>query len=446
MSLDFEVDAPPLESLDELVDWFAAGEKTGPALTVGVEHEKLPFRRSDHSVVTYDDGIKPFLEGMQRFGWQPATEGHLVALKRDGESITLEPGGQVELAGAPHATLHRSKEELVRHVREVGEVGRELGIDFAWLGIRPALRPEDMPGVPKSRYRFMAEYLPTKGRRALDMMFLTATVQANFDFTSEADMVAKMRTAMRISPAISALFANSPFRYGSWDGHRSTRYAAWREVDPDRCGFLPFVFDEDFGYRRYLEWALDIPMLFFRREGKFIDLGARPFRRFFEEGFEGHRPNIGDFETHLSLTFPEVRLKQFIEVRSVDCVPPDLAIASVALWKGLLYDETARQGADAVFEDLSGPELESVQFKAAQQGPSARLRSGTLRDRIGELLALAREGLDRLGGDEAPLLEPAQELFESGLTPADRLIANYGAEPARDGVIGDILDGAVAKS
>lgn len=444
MSLDFEVDAPPIESLDELVDWFAAGEKPSTSLKVGVEHEKLPFRRADHGVVGYDDGIKPFLEGMQRFGWKPATEGPLVALKRDGESITLEPGGQVELAGAPRESLHASLDELHQHVREVNEVGDELGLGFAWLGIRPAERASDMPGVPKARYRFMADYLPTRGRRALDMMFLTATVQANFDFTSEADMVAKMRTAMRVSPAISALFGNSPYRHGAWDGHRSTRYAAWREVDPDRCGFLPFVFDEDFGYRRYLEWALDVPMLFFRREGKFIDLGARPFRRFFEEGFEGHRPNIGDFETHISLTFPEVRLKQFIEVRSVDCVPPNLAISAVALWKGLLYDEKARDGADQVFADLSVHELEALQFRAAQDGPKARVRSGTLKDRIGELLTLARGGLERLGHGEAPLLDPAVALFESGQTLSDRLVQTYGAEPARDRAIGRILDGARA--
>ncbi len=428
MSLDFESDAPPIKSLDELVEWFAAGEKSG-TLGVGMEHEKLPFRLADGGPVDYDSGIGPFLLGMTRFGWEaPESDGPVVMLKRGGESITLEPGGQVELAGAVRHNLHDAAHDLDAHVRESGEVAAANGFAFAWLGLRPGELPAAMPAMPKPRYRLMADYLPRHGRRALDMMFLSATVQANFDYVSEADMVEKMRVAMAISPTMAAIFANSPFRNRAWDGNRSSRYAAWREVDPDRCGLLDFVFDDDMGYRRYLEYALDIPMLFYRREGRFIRL-ERSFREFMEKGHDGERPNIGDFETHLSLMFPEVRLKQFIEVRSVDCVPPALAMASVAMWKGVLYDATARREALSLF-GARGRDLAAIQYLAAQDGLHAKTRDYSALDLARELLRIAEAGLDRQdtdGPEERSLLEPAKALVASGQTLADRWVGDYGA-------------------
>lgn len=428
MSLDFESDAPPIGSLDELVEWFAAGEKSG-ALGVGVEHEKLPFWLEGGGPVDYDSGIGPFLRGMTRFGWQaPEGDGPVVMLKRGGESITLEPGGQVELAGAVRQNLHDAAHDLDAHVQESGEMAAAHGFAFAWLGLRPGELPAAMPAMPKPRYRYMADYLPKKGRRALDMMFLSATVQANFDYVSEADMVEKMRAAMAISPTMAAIFANSPYRNLAWDGNRTSRYAAWREVDPDRCGLLDFVFDEEMGYRRYLEYALDIPMLFYRREGRFIRL-EKTFREFMEKGHEGERPNIGDFETHLSLMFPEVRLKQFIEVRSVDCVPPALAMASVAMWKGILYDQTARREVLSLFRARDRG-LAAIQFLAAQDGLRAKTSSYSALDLARELVRIAEAGLDRQdtdGPEERTLLEPVKSLLATGQTLADRWLADYGA-------------------
>ncbi|MEL6543836.1 MAG: glutamate-cysteine ligase family protein [Myxococcota bacterium] len=428
MSLDFESDAPPIESLDELVDWFAKGEKSG-SLGVGVEHEKLPFRLEDGAPVDYDSGIGPFLRSMSRFGWEPPEgDGPAVMLKRGDESITLEPGGQVELASGVRENLHDAADDLHHHVRESNEVAAEHGFAFAWLGLRPGELADKMPGVPKPRYQHMASYLPTKGRRALDMMFLSATVQANFDYVSESDMSEMMRVSMAISPTVSSIFCNSPYRNGEWHGYRSSRYAAWREVDPERCGLLHFVFDDDMGYRRYLEYALDVPMLFYRRKGRFVEL-KKPFREFLEQGHNGERPNLGDFETHLSLMFPEVRLKQFIEVRSVDCVPPSLALASVALWKGVLYDSTARAQCMELFAPYRGAALDAIQFTVAQDGLSAHTTNYHALELARELVQIAEGGLDRIASEgraERSLLEPVKELLSSGKTLADRRITQFG--------------------
>lgn len=440
MSLDFESNAPPIGSEDELVDWFADGEKTSGRLGVGVEHEKLPYRNADFGPVTYGEGIGPFLKGMSRFGWEPIGGNAVVALKRGAESITLEPGGQVELAGAVHHSLVDARDEMRRHLDECDEVSQELGFGFAWLGLRPRGMGSEMPLMPKERYRRMSAYLPRQGRRALDMMFLSATVQANFDYTSESDMVAKMRTAMLVSPIVAALSANSPYRHGRWDGYRSSRYAAWREVDPDRCGLLPFVFDEDFGYRRYLDYALDVPMLFVKREGRFVDLGGRTFRSFLREGHDGHRPNVSDFETHLSLMFPEVRLKRFIEVRSADCVPPAYAIAAIALWKGILYDEESLTASYALLNPLRGSRLQALQYRVAQDGLNAREGEFRVLDIARELLALASKGLERVDpqASQAGLLKPLEELVVRRSTLADDLLTKYGEVPD-DAAIASLL-------
>lgn len=430
MSLDFESNAPPIQSVDELIAWFRVGEKPKHEHGVGIEHEKLVYRHSDGAAVSYDGGVAALLRGFIRLGWEPLGDGPVVALKRAGVAITLEPGGQIELAGAVHRSLIEVKRELDEHVAESQELGDELGIGLAWYGMRPMERASEVAIMPKERYRRMSAYLPRKGRRALDMMFLTATVQANFDYVDEADMVAKMRLATAASPMVAAIFAHSPYRHGSWDGYRTSRYAAWREVDPDRCGILDFVFDEDFGYRRYLDYALDIPMLFFRRDGRFVDLGALPFRRFLEEGHGGHRPNLSDFETHLSLMFPEVRLKRFIEVRSVDCVPPAYALASVALWKGLLYDDDSRSKALELLRDLRGARLAEVALRVAQDGLAARTGRFDVLEIARELAKIAACGLNRIDPDasKACMLDPVHELLDRGATLADDLVERFGRE------------------
>lgn len=436
MSLDSEWNAPVIESLDDLIGYFRAAEAPPEQVRVGIEYEKLPFFTRDLAPVPYEGGIHDVLQRLRRYGWRPAGAlAPLVALERGESQITLEPGGQFEHASAPQRNLHLVAEEVARHTRELVEVGAELGVGFSTLGFRPFESTDDMPWMPKARYRVMREYLPTRGGAALEMMLLSATVQASFDFTSEADMADKVRCAMAVSPIVAAMFANSPFVRGAWHGRRSRRYAMWRDVDPDRCGLLPFVFDDDFGYRRYVEWALDVPMFFLRRGGKYLDVGHMSFRRFLEEGFAGERANGADFVNHLSTLFPEVRLKRFIEVRSADCAPAPLALALAALWKGLLYDVEARSAASALTSSLSFAELEAMQIAVAQDGLRARGPGYEALELARELVRLARRGLSRhgernaRGEDESCYLAPLEVFLDAGETLADRAVARFGAGP-----------------
>jgi glutamate--cysteine ligase len=441
MSSDVERASPPIGGIEDLVALIAAGAKKG-TLRVGTEHEKLPFFRRTLGPVGYDDGIRPLLLGLAGRGWTPEPEAtRPIALKRGQASVTLEPGGQFELSGAPFVSIHETAAELHAHMLELSAVAAPLGIAFAGLGFRPFESTASMPWMPKPRYQVMRDYLPKKGAAALEMMLLSATVQANLDFVSEADMAQKMRCSMSISPVVAAMFACSPYVDGLWRGRRTRRYAMWRQVDVDRCGLLPFVFAEDFGYRHYVEWALDVPMFFLRRGGVYLPLEGVTFRHFIEHGLEGERATIADFENHLSTLFPEVRLKTHLEVRSADAGPMALAIALPAFWKGILYDAESMRAATALLAHLEFPERLAMQIAVAQDGLLAHGAGWHAGELARELVRLAKAGLSRQavhnaqGEDETIYLVDLERIVESGRTLADDLVERHGAgpfdEPAR---------------
>jgi glutamate--cysteine ligase len=447
MSSDVERASPPITSVDDLVEPLRSGEKSGELL-VGLEHEKLPVVERTLRPADYEHGILPLLLGLTRFGWVPEPDpARPVALRRGRSTVTLEPGGQFELSAAPLPTTHDIALDLHRHLTELFEVAGPLGLRCSTLGLRPRESTVTAPWMPKPRYAAMREYLPKKGRFALDMMLLTATVQANFDFVSEADMAAKMRTAMGISPVVAAIFAHSPYWLGKWSGYRTRRYAVWREVDPDRCGLLPFVFEPDFGYRQYVEWALDVPMIFVRRGGEYLPGDGLTFRRFWKESTAVDPATVADFENHLSTLFPEVRLKRYLEVRSADACPPPYALAVIALWKGILYDAQALAEAWALVSGLVFEERLAMQLAAAQDALRGHGPGWHLGELARELVRIARGGLrrqarlDDFGRDETMYLDPLEELVKTEVTLADRLLKNFGEGPLDDADLRMLLMG-----
>jgi len=405
----------PIESVDELVAFLRAGEKPPERWRVGTEHEKIGLHGADRSPVEYggDCGIGVLLERIaDRAGWEPVFEDErIIALQRDGASITLEPGGQLELSGAPLRTIFETCAEFHAHLELVRGISEPMDILWLGLGIHPIHSVDELPRMPKERYRIMRRYLPTRGSRGLIMMFSTATVQANLDYASEEDMVDKVRTALVVSPIVSAIFANSSLSDGKANGFVSRRMHAWTDTDPDRCGMLPIAFEPDFGYRRYVEWALDVPMFFVVREGRFDPAYDMTFRRFLENGRGGERATLADFDRHLTTLFPEVRVKQFIEVRCADAVPPGLTCSLPALWKGILYDETARTAA-ANLVSATQAEREAAAEAVSRQGLAASYAGHSVLALARELAELARGGLGRIGHagpsapDESAFLDP----------------------------------------
>jgi glutamate--cysteine ligase len=345
-------------------------------------------------------------------GWEPISEdGNIIALQLDGASITLEPGGQLELSGAPLRTIFETCAEFHAHLELVRAVSEPLDIVWLGLGIHPIHSVEELPRMPKERYRIMRRYLPTRGSRGLIMMFTTATVQANLDYESEADMVDKVRTSLAVSPIVSAIFANSSLSDGKANGFVSRRMHAWTDTDPDRCGMLPIAFESDFGYQRYVDWALDVPMFFVVREGRFEPAYDMTFRQFLENGRGGEPATLADFDRHLTTLFPEVRVKQFIEVRCADAVPPGLTCSLPALWKGILYDATARAAA-ANLVDANQAEREAASEAVSRQGLAAHYAGQPVLGLARELVGIARSGLERIGHagpnapDESAFLDP----------------------------------------
>jgi glutamate--cysteine ligase len=409
--------APQLfvESVDDLVAFLRAGEKPPERWRVGTEHEKIGLHGADQSPVEYggDCGIGVLLQRIvDRTDWKPIFEdGKLVALQRNGASITLEPGGQLELSGAPLRTIFETSAEFHAHLELVRGVSEPLDIVWLGLGIHPIHPVDELPRMPKERYRIMRRYLPTRGSRGLIMMFATATVQANFDYASEEDMVDKVRTALMVSPIVSAIFANSSLSDRKANGFVSRRMHAWTDTDPDRCGMLPIAFESDFGYRRYVEWALDVPMFFIVREGRFEPAHDMTFRQFLKNGRRGERATLADFDRHLTTLFPEVRVKQFIEVRCADAVPSGLTCSLPALWKGILYDEGARAAAKNLV-DASQAEREAAAEAVSRQGLAASYAGQPVLGLARELAQLARRGLERIGHagpnapDESAFLDP----------------------------------------
>jgi len=434
--------SPIIESRDELVADLEAGSKPKRDWRIGTEHEKFGFYLSDHAPVPYagERGISVLLETLKdRFGWDAVTEnGNIIALRRKdcpkGGSVSLEPGGQLELSGAPLETLHETYEELRQHLVEVGEVGGELGIGFLGLGFSPKWTLAETPVMPKERYRIMARYMPKRGKRGLDMMFRTATVQVNLDFGDEADMVAKMRVGLALQPVATALFANSPFTEGKPNGFQSYRAEIWRDTDPDRTGLLPFVFEPGMGFERYVDYALDVPMYFVYRDERYIDVAGASFRDFLEgrlAALPDARPTLEDWADHLTTLFPDVRLKRFLEMRGADAGSFAQICALPALWTGLLYDKEALDGALALISDWTEQERQGLRDAVPRLGVKTPFRGGTLRDAGREMVGLALGGLqrrarlDRSGDNESKALQPLIETVEEGRSPADRLLAAY---------------------
>jgi glutamate--cysteine ligase len=434
-------DSAPIESRDDLLATFAAGEKVPDRWRIGTEHEKFVYRTSDHRAPSYDEpgGIRDLLMGLTEFGWKPVVEsGNVIALSGPDGTVSLEPAGQFELSGAMLDNLHQTCAEAGRHLAQVKAVGEKLGIGFLGLGMWPDKTRSDLPVMPKGRYAIMLNYMPKVGNLGLDMMLRTCTIQTNLDYSSEADMVKKFRVGLALQPVATALFANSPFTEGKPNGYLSYRSHIWEDTDPDRTGMLPFVFEDGFGYERYLDYALDVPMYFVFRDGKYVDVAGESFRQFLDgrlPQLPGEKPLLTDFVDHLSTIFPEVRLKSFLEMRGADGGPWSRICALPALWVGLLYDDQALDEAWNLVKGWTIDEHEALR----RDVPKLALRAqapggGTVHDLAGAVVDIAARGLTRRGrlnsaGDnESGFLDPLNEIVASGKTPAERLLDLYHGE------------------
>jgi len=447
------VDSEVVESRDALVAWLEAGCKpTGP-FRIGVEHEKIPFYRADRSPVPYggERGIRALLEGMRaELGWERIEDReNLIGLydAEGGGAISLEPGGQFELSGAPLEDAHGALTELDRHLAVCRTVADPMGIGFLTLGMSPKWSLAETPSMPKSRYEIMARYMPKVGSRGLDMMFRTATVQANLDFSSEQDMVAKMRVGLALQPAIAALFANSPFTDGKLNGLLSARSEIWRHTDPARTGMLAFAFEPGMGFERYVDYALDVPLYFVKRGDHYLDVAGASFRDLLAGRLKqapGERATIADWANHLSSIFPEVRLKRYLEMRGADVGPPERIVALSALMAGLYYDACALSSAEALIKGWTAAERQKLRDGAPMLGLGAEMRGRSLRAIALDMLAIAHGGLKRRarlnakGEDETVCLRPLEAIAESGEEPARYWIERYegpwgrSVEPAFD--------------
>jgi glutamate--cysteine ligase len=442
MSNPGEEDATPIASgqkaaVRQLAEYLAVGGKPRAAWRIGTEHEKFGFHRpgtdAPFSAPPYEPGgIRAMLEGIAGRGWEPILDqGNLIGLKKDGESVSLEPGGQFELSGAPVASLHETVAELDRHFADVHAVAGPLGLGFAPLGFHPTARRADMPFMPKSRYVIMRRYMPLVGSLGLDMMLRTCTVQVNLDFADETDMVRKLRAGLLLQPVATALFANSPFTEGKPNGFLSARANVWTDTDAARTG-VPGVFLEDgFGFEAYVEWLLDVPMYFAARHGTLRDVAGASFRDYVAgrvEALADLTPTLGDFADHITTTFPEVRLKRFLEMRGADAGSPAMMVAQSAFWVGLLYDEAALEAALAVCRRYTVADLVGLRAAVPRMGLGAPLGDGTLARLAGEAVEIAAGGLRARGLGEEALLAPLQEITAGGPTQAEAWLALYHGE------------------
>ena len=427
----------PITDKRQLVDYLAAGSKPRAKWRIGTEHEKFAFNRKDFRTLPYDGpaGIRAVLEGMMRFGWVPVLEnGNPIALSKGACNITLEPGGQFELSGAPVETLHQTCSEVNDHLDQVKQVDAELGTGMLGMGFNPKWARADQPWMPKGRYQIMRDYMPKKGKLGIDMMIRTCTVQVNLDFADEADMVKKMRVGIALQPVATALFADSPFTEGKPNGFMSYRSHIWTDTDPDRCGMLPFVFDPGYGFERYVDWMLDVPMYFVYRQGRYIDASGQSFRDFLAgklPALPGEIPGMGDWTDHLTTAFPEVRLKRFLEMRGADSGPWQRLCALPALWVGLLYDAQALDAAWDLCKDWTIAEREQLRADVPRAALRAQVRKRNVQDLAKDVLAIARAGLkrrailDAKGRDESRFLDILQGIADSGRCPAEDKLALF---------------------
>ena len=427
----------PITDPRQLAAWFEGGNKPADAWRIGTEHEKFAFRLSDLRPLPYDgpDGIHALLTGLTRFGWTPVLEnGQLIALTKGAASISLEPGGQVELSGAPLETVHQTCTEVHEHLAQIRAVDEELGIGMIGLGFQPKWPRNEIPWMPKGRYGIMKSYMPKRGGLGLDMMVRTCTVQVNLDFADEADMVRKFRVSLALQPIATALFAASPFTEGRPNGFQSYRSHIWTDTDPDRCGDLPFVFEDGFGFERYVEYALNVPMYFVYRDGHYIDCSGQSFRDFMAgrlPALPGQTPLLTDWTDHLTTLFPEVRLKRFLEMRGADGGPWQRLCALPALWVGLLYDRQALDAAWDLVRDWTAEERAGLRRDVPRHALATPFRNRTVRELALETLEIAAGGLQRrarhsdCGDNESVFLQPLRVIAHSGETPATVLLKQY---------------------
>jgi glutamate--cysteine ligase len=432
MSGPSAVKETPVTQRDQLVEYIASGARTPDKWKIGTEHEKFGFRLDDLRPPTYEGprGIGQLLQGMTRFGWEPVREGdNIIALTRGDGSITLEPAGQLELSGGQVDTIHDTCCEVTCHLKEVKTVADELQLGFLGMGFQPKWKREEMPWMPKGRYAIMRRYMPLKGQLGLDMMTRTCTVQVNLDFANEADMVKKFRVSLALQPIATALFADSPFTEGRPNGYLSYRSHIWTDTDPDRTGMLDFVFDDGFGFERYVDYLLDVPMYFSYRDGTYIDLAGRSFKAFLAgklAELPGELPTLKDWADHTTTAFPEVRLKKYLEMRGADGGPWNRLCALPAFWVGLLYDQTSLDAAWDLVKDFTMAERHALRDGVPKQALKLAHRNGTVRDLAIEALKIAAHGLARRGrrnsngADEAIFLEPLIEFADANQTPAER--------------------------
>ena len=433
--------SPRIESRADLLATFSGGEKPRERWRIGTEHEKFVYRTADHRAPSWDEpgGIRDLLLGLTEFGWSPVEEGgKVIALSGVDGTISLEPAGQLELSGAPLENLHQTCAEAGRHLEQAKAVGDRLGLGFLGLGMWPDKTRAELPVMPKGRYRIMLDHMPRVGSLGLDMMLRTCTIQVNLDYSSEADMVKKFRVGLALQPLATALFANSPLTEGKPNGFKSFRSHIWEDTDPHRTGMLPFVFEDGFGYERYCDYALDVPMYFVFRDGKYIDCTGESFRAFLEgrlPQLPGEKPTFSDWTDHLSTAFPEVRLKSFLEMRGADGGRWGRICALPAFWVGLLYDDDALDAAWERVRHWSIGEREALRHAVPRQALAAAVPGGgTVRDLAREVLEIASAGLraranlNAAGDHEGGFLDPLREVVSSGLTNADRLLGWYHGE------------------
>jgi glutamate--cysteine ligase len=433
--------SPFIENKTQLVEHLASGEKPKADWRIGTEHEKFGFYTDGLRPVPYegDRGIRALLEGLAAgYGYERVMEGeHIIALKAAGASISLEPGGQFELSGAPLEHIHQTCSEVGVHLAQLRDVAGSLGIAFLGLGFSPKWSLEETPIMPKGRYKIMRDYMARVGRLGRQMMFRSCTVQTNLDFSSEADMRKKMRVSLALQPIATALFANSPFAEGRTNGYLSYRAHVWSDTDPDRTGMLPFAFEDGFGYERYVDWALDTPMYFVYRDGKYLDAAGLSFRDFLAGKLSilpGEKPTMKDWEDHLTTLFPEVRLKTYLEMRGADAGPWSRLCALPAFWTGIFYDDDALDAAYALVQCWTDEDREALRRSVPTLGLKAPIKGLSAQDVARQAVAIARSGLkaraklNASGDDETGFLAELEDIAETGVTAADRLLERWRTE------------------
>jgi glutamate--cysteine ligase len=430
----------PIQSRDDLVRYLECGSKPRSQWRIGTEHEKFVYDLATHKPLIYagNPGIRVMLESMRRFGWEPVMEGdNIIGLSQNEASISLEPGGQFELSGAPLRSLHQTCAEVNTHQQQVREVAGEIGAGVLGLGYAPSWRLDEVDQMPKGRYAIMRRYMPQVGAYGLEMMFRTCTVQVNLDFADEADMVKKFRVALALQPVATALFANSPFREGRPNGFLSYRSQIWTDVDNARAGMLPFVFEAGFGFERYVDYVLDVPMYFVYRDGRYIDVAGKCFRDFLDgriPELKGVVPQLSDWADHLTTIFPEARMKRFLEMRGADGGTWRRICGLPALWVGIFYDQTALDAAWDMVNDWTCEERAMLRASVPSLAFKTPFRDRTVLDLAREMLAISQAGLrarareDAGGTTEEGFLQPLLELVERGYTRAEELLCRWKTE------------------